>query len=372
LSFLFYIFFVKKENMDDDNNYNYNDNYFWTPTNSAPSADVVTVPIQVEEFPVCTPFASLIEAVDTAAPLKVVTVLSEASPDNEFELLSWDTCDYNDEGVPIGYMGKLWMNFPVLKLQVICRKLVVYGIKNAKKEHIVESIVKTQQNSKAYAMVRNSIEKIDNNQQGSTRKEQQCAYRVMNILFSDDFAEQFACIGNIATRKVLDIGKAANEKLFWEKIEDAYLVSKSDYNILQFRDDDNFMNETIYPGKIVPHGWQKLRTMWKAINADYKTVTTKFTQSGTHDSEFYNYCQGKKEPYYLRLLLSERPELNEMVDADLPEACTSSISSSTASKEDISVNTPVVSQKLAADFLAEVIKETFSKDKGNELAEFKM
>jgi hypothetical protein len=155
---------------------------------------------------------------------------------------------------------------------------MVYGIKNAKKEHIVESIVKTHQNSKAYAIVRNSMEDIDNNQQGTTRKEQQCAYRLMNILFSNDFADEFACIGNNASRKTLDIGKAANEKLFWEKVEDAYLVLKADYNVLQFREDEVFTTETIYPGKIVPHDWKKLRSIWKAVNTDYKAACTRFTQ----------------------------------------------------------------------------------------------
>jgi hypothetical protein len=56
--------------------------------------------------------------------------------------------------------------------------------------------------------------------------------------------------------------------------------------------------------------------MWKGINADYKAALTRFTQSGTHESNFYNFCNGKKEAYYLRLLLAEKPHLNEMVEAD--------------------------------------------------------
>jgi hypothetical protein len=61
--------------------------------------------------------------------------------------------------------------------------------------------------------------------------------------------------------------------------------------------------------------------MWKGVNADYKAALTRFTQSGTHESNFYHFCIGKKEPYYLRLLLSEKPHLNDMVEADLREAC---------------------------------------------------
>jgi hypothetical protein len=60
--------------------------------------------------------------------------------------------------------------------------------------------------------------------------------------------------------------------------------------------------------------------MWKGVNADYKAALTRFTQSGTHDSNLYSFCSGKKEAYYLRLLLAKRPDLNKMVEADLPDA----------------------------------------------------
>jgi hypothetical protein len=329
------------ENFVSDYN---NDSYRWIPMNSTPPEvvhPVVTFPIQQEVGEVRAHQGEVVATVPLQVSVPTENTTAGSTSDDDFNYLAWDTCDFNEEGTPIGYLGKLWINYPVLKLRVICKKLMVYGIKNAKKDHIVESIVKTHQNSKAYAIVRNSMEDIDNNQQqGTTRKEQQCAYRLMNILFSDDFADEFACIGNTASRKTLDIGKAANEKLFWEKVEDAYLVSKADYHELQFREDEIFTTETIYPGKIVPHDWKKLRSIWKAVNTDYKAACTRFTQSGTHDCNFYSYCQGKKEPYYLRLHLVDRPELNEMVEADLPEACSLSSSSGVSSKDDnISVST---------------------------------
>jgi hypothetical protein len=55
--------------------------------------------------------------------------------------------------------------------------------------------------------------------------------------------------------------------LFW-----VYTINrverKADYNILQFHEDEVFTNKTIYPGKVVPHDWKTLRTMWKAVNTD--------------------------------------------------------------------------------------------------------
>jgi hypothetical protein len=230
--------------MEEVNYMNNNDNedYHWIPTNGGNVVDEVrTIPIQVSEIPV-----ALVEVpMVTPAPVQEV-VLPDSMVEEFFASLTWETCDFNKEGSPIGFKGKLWMSYTVLNLRVICKKLVVYGIKNAKKEYIVDSIMKTHQNSKAYALVRGTMVNNDNNQQG-TRKESQCPYRLLNILFSDDFAGDFACIGNTPSRKLLDIGKAANEQLFWENVEDAFLVSKSDYNILQFRDDEVFSTETIYP-----------------------------------------------------------------------------------------------------------------------------
>jgi hypothetical protein len=111
---------------------------------------------------------------------------------------------------------------------------------------------------------------------------------------------------NTTNHSTLDAGNVANELGFWKKIEAAFKVSKYNYNILQFQDDDVFASETLlYPGKIFNHDWKKLRSMWKGVNAEYKAALTQFTQSGPHDSSFYSFCSGKKEDYYLRLLLAD-------------------------------------------------------------------
>jgi hypothetical protein len=123
-------------------------------------------------------------------------------------------------------------------------------------------------------------EMVDNQQaNGPTRKETQCPYRLMNILFSEDFAEEFASIGNTANRQTLDVGKAAYESGFWSKIEAAFMVSKPEYDMLQFLDDDIINEMTINPAKIIKHDWKKLHSIWKAVNADYKQACDRFTQS---------------------------------------------------------------------------------------------
>ena len=72
---------------------------------------------------------------------------------------------------------------------------------------------------------------------------------------------------------------------------------------------------------IVPHSWKKLRSIWKALNSDYKAALARFTQSGTHDSDFFNFCAGKADVYYVRKYLELKPDLNQTVQADLPTEC---------------------------------------------------
>ena len=50
----------------------------------------------------------------------------------------------------------------------------------------------------------------------SNQKGIQCQYQLMNILFSDEFIEEFGCIGDVADRHNLDSGKASNNEQCWE------------------------------------------------------------------------------------------------------------------------------------------------------------
>jgi len=80
-----------------------------------------------------------------------------------------------------------------------------------KKETLIESIISAYINKDLYT----SSEK--------TRKQRQCPYRLMNLLFSDDFADDFATVGNAATKSELDAGVAGNNRGLWLKIQGAYI-----------------------------------------------------------------------------------------------------------------------------------------------------
>ena len=154
-------------------------------------------------------------------------------------------------------------------------------------------------NREKYEMIRKEV--LSDDMSTKARKEPQCSFRLMNILFSDKFAAKFAAIGNVATRNVLDTGKAVNDEHFWEEVRGAFIQPDDSYDKLLFTDDDVFGSmDDIDPSIIVPHDWKKLQRIWKGVNADYKAAINRFSLSGTHSSEFYSFCNGQQEVYYLR------------------------------------------------------------------------
>ena len=232
--------------------------------------------------------------------------------------------DEDKDGHAIGLKGITWDKMSAKQLRRLCIVFRVKGYKNAKKNETIDILKRWCFNKKIYQAM---YKEVHESSAGAPRKEVQCAFRLMNILFSDRFALDFANIGNIATRESLDTKKAANDEHFWERVQQEFVTSNSSstnnaYNQLHFSDDKIFdLHNHINPGKIVLHSWKKLRAMWKAVNAEYKAALSRYTVSGTHESDFFAFCKGNLETYYLRLHLQQRLELNGMVEADLPFHC---------------------------------------------------
>jgi hypothetical protein len=247
-----------------------------------------------------------------------------------YENVTMDNVDNDGHNNPTGINGIPWEQMHVKNLRTICSRLSVRGVKNAKKAFIIDAISRWCRNRWVYdsQMVAYESRAQASGEAGvspSTRKEVQCTFRLMNILFSDEFAGDFATLGDVASRESLDSGKGGNNQLFWERVQDAFAEpDNNDYNCLYFTDDKDGVFAAqghINPAQIIEHDWKKLRLMWKSVNADYKSALTRFTVSGTHNSDFFGFCGGKLESYYLRKHLERRPELNSMVAAELPHEC---------------------------------------------------
>ena len=135
-----------------------------------------------------------------------------------------------------------------------------------------------------------------------TRKEPKCSFRLLNILFSDTFAEGFSQLGNEADHSNVYSGKAANNQLFWEGVQEAFQSEDPTIDNMHFGDNEVLLDlHYIYFKKIVPHDWKKLRLMWKQINGDYKATLNHFRMlRETHSLNFFDLCESHTETYYLQ------------------------------------------------------------------------
>ncbi len=94
----------------------------------------------------------------------------------------------------------------------------------------------------------------------------QYSFPLINVIFLNNFVADFASIGNIVTRQMLERGKAANDEHLWEWIWSAFQVEDPEYNNLRFSDEVFENLQPIDPSQITSHEWQKVRSMWKDMN----------------------------------------------------------------------------------------------------------
>jgi len=132
------------------------------------------------------------------------------------------------------------------------------------------------------------------------RKEPQCPYRLLNVLFSDMFCEGLAQLGNVADWFNLDTGKASNNQLFWEGVQEAFTSPSELIDNLHFNDEVLSDLNHINFKRIVLHDWKKLSVMWENLNREYKAALSLYMMSGNHSSNFYDFCHGQRDVYYLR------------------------------------------------------------------------
>jgi len=103
----------------------------------------------------------------------------------------------------------------------------------------------------------------------------------------------------VADQFELDAGKASNNQLFWEGVQEAFTSPSELNDNLHFEDEVLSDLHHINFKKIVLHDWKKLCMIWKNLNAEYRAALSHYTMSGTHSSNFYKFYHGQKDVYYL-------------------------------------------------------------------------
>ena len=108
------------------------------------------------------------------------------------------------------------------------------------------------------------IENISSSKK-TTRKHEQCPYRLLSILFSDEFAANFSTImGNTLNCAQLDSGDAHSNQGFCIRVKTAFKEPHHPkYDKMQFPEDKYLVDAAMNPGEAIqPHDWRKLRSTW--------------------------------------------------------------------------------------------------------------
>ena len=200
--------------------------------------------------------ASLSQSDSQPTTLSIIRNGTTINSEVNLEEVKWSDIFEDENGVPTGVLGQQWSSFSSKQLRTICSRLSIKGVKNAKKSDMVDALIAAYKNKQLYAAMQNRRE--DDESGEKTRKQAQCPFRLLNILFSDEFADAFSRLGDIATRQVLDTGKAGNDQHFWQGVQKTFIENDKNFGKLQFSDDHVFADCEIDPSIIVKHDWKKL------------------------------------------------------------------------------------------------------------------
>ncbi|ETK87691.1 hypothetical protein L915_07911 [Phytophthora nicotianae] len=147
----------------------------------------------------------------------------------------------------------------------------------------------------------------------SQRKKKHYPIRLLNVLFSDQFAGRLGASDDAATREQLDAGEVNAKTKFWQDVGDEFWNNTSDFNNICDDAASNPRFAAIDPSVIVQHDSAKLFEMWKMINRSYVKANSKFYVSGQNSDDFFAYCEGNLGALYLRICTKIKPELAAFV-----------------------------------------------------------
>ena len=114
-------------------------------------------------------------------------------PTKIFDQLMWDDVVIKN-GVLKSIREFLINELKHKDLRTVCSHQKIKGVKNTSKESMIEKIVSVHELKEWYSRLNEDSEPFLT----LTRKEPQCPYRLLNVLFSDVFCEGLAQLGNVA------------------------------------------------------------------------------------------------------------------------------------------------------------------------------
>ncbi|KAE9353012.1 hypothetical protein PR003_g4087 [Phytophthora rubi] len=154
----------------------------------------------------------------------------------------------------------------------------------------------------------------------SGRKQIQCPFRLVDIIFSDASAGRYDALGGSRSREDLDSAVSA-ENVFWVGVAIAFAdVAIIEFGQLCYQDIHPALDRCgISPVVIVLHDAASLLAMWTKLKSDYAAPAAKFKLSGHHSQVFFGYCGGRLDLLYLKFSLDAGPELTNAIEQPLPK-----------------------------------------------------
>ncbi|EEY66830.1 uncharacterized protein PITG_17398 [Phytophthora infestans T30-4] len=124
-------------------------------------------------------------------------------------------------------------------------------------------------------------------------------FRLLNVLFSDRFFDTFLETGHQLRREELDQGGST----FWTDVATEFGSDNNEFDTL-ISDDEVF--EGIDPSVVMAHSAAKLQRMWKEASSNFARAEAGSKVSGQNGQDFWDYCNGRTDVYYVDRRLDKR------------------------------------------------------------------
>ncbi|RLN92953.1 hypothetical protein BBJ28_00003352 [Nothophytophthora sp. Chile5] len=133
--------------------------------------------------------------------------------------------------------------------------------------------------------------------EGDRRPTRHCAFRLLNVIFSDAFVARMGEADPTPERQLLD-ERAVNENSpYWSDITKVFNEDTAHHNGFVVDREDSLYSG-VEPALAVPHSSYKLQDMWKKTVARYDKALRRSKRSGSH-GDFWNFCEGHMDALYL-------------------------------------------------------------------------
>ena len=162
----------------------------------------------------------------------------------------------------------------------------------------------------------------DNEPAGNVhRKTRHCPFRLLNVLFSDKFSDDFGRLGDVATASQLTEGDMKS-KVFWTRVKEAFLDPDDSCRVLHFTNSEIHQGGIdVNPSKIQQRNWEELLKIHHNVQKCWKEAVGGQTRSGMCDDHFCNFCGGFEDAHCLHKWLEIEPGLTDSMTATLPPNC---------------------------------------------------